>query len=293
MHRFFQAIGFSEFKDKRQLDALLKDIIAHPDTETFAIDSDGNEFSEITRMYSEYFGIKICGEYLDDNSFYIDYFYPIFLGRDISTDEQIDIERHMENESYAGVCDEMKLGVSLIFYLQNVAEYLNQKSISGAVCQNVTTTLSALSLSGKVILPICKNEEQIRNTEQNRRNRSHLIAAAREGDEEAIESLTLEDIDLYSMISRRVVTEDVLSIVESFFMPYSIESDHYSIMGQILDLKYLQNNLTKEVICMMKVNANDLIFDLCINKRNLFGEPKIGRRFKGNVWMQGKINFSE
>ena len=41
-------------------------------------------------MYSEYFGIKVCGEYLDDNSFYVDYFFPVFLGREASTDEQID-----------------------------------------------------------------------------------------------------------------------------------------------------------------------------------------------------------
>ncbi len=293
MHRFLQAIGFSEFKNKKQLDLLLKDIIAHPDTEKLAIDSDGNEFSEITRMYSEYFGIKVCGEYLDDNSFYVDYFFPVFLGREASTDEQIDIERHMGNESYAGVCDEMRLGVTLIFYLQNVADYLNQKSIYGTVCQNVTTTLSALSLGGKIILPIGKNEEQIRNTEQNRRNRSHLMAAAREGDEEAIESLTLEDIDLYSMISRRVTKEDVFSIVESFFMPYGIESDQYSIMGQILDLHTLQNELTKEITYMMKINANDLVFDICINEKDLCGEPEVGRRFKGNIWMQGKINFTD
>lgn len=119
------------------------------------------------------------------------------------------------------------------------------------------------------------------------------MAAAREGDEEAIESLTLEDIDLYSMISRRVTKEDVFSIVESFFMPYGIESDQYSIMGQILDLHTLQNELTKEITYMMKINANDLVFDICINEKDLCGEPEVGRRFKGNIWMQGKINFTD
>lgn len=292
MHRFLRAIGFSEYKNKKQLDTLIKEIVANPNVEKLAIDSDGNEFSEITYMYSEYFGITVCGEYQDDNSFYVDYFYPLFIGQDVSTDEQIEIERHMENESYAGVCDEMRLGVTLIFYLQNVADYLNQRPIYGTTCQNVTTVLSALSLGGKIILPIGKNEEQIRNMEQNRRNHNCLIAAAREGDEEAIESLTLEDIDLYSMISKRVEEEDVFSIVESYFMPYSIESDQYSVMGQILDLKTIQNQLTKEKIYIMKVNSNDLIFDICINARDLFGEPEVGRRFKGNIWMQGKINFN-
>ncbi len=293
MHRFLRAIGFSELKNKKQLDELLKDTIEHPDMEKNAIDSDGNEFSQITRMFSEYFGITVCGEYQDDNSFYLDYFYPTFIGRDISTEEQIEIERHMENESYAGVCDEMRLGVTLIFYLQNVADYLKQKKKYLFNCQNVTTILSALSLEGKIILPIGKNDEQKQNTERNRMNRNHLIAAARDGDEEAIESLTLEDIDLYSMISKRVENEDVLSIVESYFMPYGVESDQYSIMGQILDVKAIQNNLTNESIYVMKINTNDLIFDICINKKDILGEPKVGRRFKGNIWMQGKINFLE
>ncbi len=291
MHCFLRAIGFSDFKNRKQINDLIKDIIENPDIERIAINSDGNEFSEMTRMYSDYFGITVCGEYQDDNSFYMDYFYPIILGRDISTDEQIDIERHMENESYAGVCDEMRLGVTLIFYLQNVTDYLNQKAIYGITCQNVTTTLSALSLAGKVILPIGKNEEQIRNTEKNRRNHNYLMAAAREGDEEAIESLTLEDIDLYSMVSRRVANEDILSIVESYFMPYGIESDQYSVMGQIIDLKTIQNSFTKENMYIMKINTNDLIFDLCINQKDILGVPEIGRRFKGNIWMQGKINF--
>ena len=49
------------------------------------------------------------------------------------------------------------------------------------------------------------------------------MAAAREGDEEAMESLTLEDIDTYSMISKRIMTEDILSIVDTYFMPYGID----------------------------------------------------------------------
>lgn len=43
----------------------------------------------------------------------------------------------------------------------------------------------------------------------------------------------------------------------------------------------------------MTINCNDLIFDVCINEEDLMGEPKVGRRFKGNIWLQGKIAFSD
>ena len=293
MHRFLRTIGFSELKTKKQLDKLIKEIIGHSDVEKIAIDSDGSEFVEMTKMFHESFGITVCGQYEEDNKFSMEYYYPIFIGRDISTNEQIEIERHVGNESYAGICDEMRLGVTLIFYLQNVADYLNQKVNCEPHFQNVTTSLSALALNGKIILPIGKNEEQIRTTEKNKRNHNYLMAAARDGDEEAIESLTLEDIDLYSMISKRVEKEDIFSIVESYFMPYGIESDQYSIMGTILEIKETQNKFTEENVLLMKVNSNDLIFDLCINAKDLVGVPNVGRRFKGNIWMQGKINFLE
>ena len=293
MHRFLRAIGFSDLKKKEQLDELIKKIIEMPDIEKLAIDSDGSEFSEITHMFNERVGITVCGQFQDRDLFSMDYYYPVFTGREISTDEQVDIERHVGNESYAGICDEMRLGVTLIFYLQNVADFLNQRSVYGASLKNITTILSALSVNGKIILQIGKNEEQIRNTEKNRLNHNYLMAAARDGDEEAIESLTLEDIDLYSMISKRVEKEDVFSIVESYFMPYGIESDQYSIMGQIMDIEKIENNLTKENLILMKVNSNDLIFDVCINEKDLIGVPEVGRRFKGNIWMQGKVNFMD
>ena len=293
MHRFLRAIGFSDLHQKKQLDELLRDIVSNPDIQKFAINSDGNEFAEMIRIYNEHFGIAVCGEFQDDNSFYMDYFYPVFWGEGISTNEVIEVERHSGNESYAGVCDDMRIGVTLIFYLQDVTEYLRKSLIFGNRCQNVVTTLSALSLCGKIILPISKDERQKEKIEKNNRNRSHLIAAAREGDEEAIESLTLEDIDTYSMISRRVATEDILSIVDSYFMPYGIESDNYSILGHILEVKTVSNLLTKEEMYILKVDTNDLVFDLCINKKDLLGEPLPGRRFKGNIWMQGRLHYQD
>ena len=115
------------------------------------------------------------------------------------------------------------------------------------------------------------------------------MAQARDGDEDAIESLTLEDMDTYAIISRRIVNEDVLSIVKSTFMPYGIESDQYSILGEIIDYTKVINSYTNEMMYELKLLCNDLKFDVCINEQDLLGEPEIGRRFKGNVWMQGSL----
>lgn len=57
-----------------------------------------------------------------------------------------------------------------------------------------------------------------------------------------MESLTMEDIDLYSSITRRIQNEDILSIVTTYFMPYGIESDQYSVLGDIIELTE-ENNI--------------------------------------------------
>ena len=43
----------------------------------------------------------------------------------------------------------------------------------------------------------------------------------------------------------------------------------------------------------MTISCNDLVFDICINAEDLIGQPEVGRRFKGVIWMQGIINFPD
>ncbi|WP_047834895.1 DUF3881 family protein, partial [Robinsoniella sp. RHS] len=194
---------------------------------------------------------------------------------------------------YAGVCEDVRVGVSLIFYLQNAADYKMQANLNKLSGQNISTTFSGLSTKGKILLPIQKSEQQIDTDKEATKNRNHLIAAARNGDEDAIESLTLEDIDTYTMISRRIMQEDVFTIVDTFFMPYGMECDQYHIMGEIKTCNKVKNTLSQEEIYQMKILCNEMVFDICINEKDLMGVPEEGRRFKGVIWLQGCLNFPE
>ncbi len=289
MHKFLRAIGFSKLK-KTELEQLFEKILHNPTVQNVSTDSEGNEFAEIVRNFGESFGITVRGICRENDTFELEYYFPHFSGKHISTREIADVEKHAEKESYAGVCDEIRIGVTLIFYLQNVTEYLSVGHEKGYNPAD-GIILAALSVDGKILLPISKTEKQVHHATQESNERNHLIAAARDGDESAIENLTLEDIDTYSLLSRRITHEDVLSIVDSYFMPYGIESDQYSVLGEIMDYSMTQNEITGENICMLEILCNDLCFSICINREDLLGEPEVGRRFKGNVWMQGKICY--
>lgn len=151
---------------------------------------------------------------------------------------------------------------------------------------------SALAKEGEILLPVRKDKNSEKEYRKQAQEYSKLVNAARFGDEEAIESLTLEDIDIYAMISERLEKEDVLSIVDTSFMPYGIECDQYSIIGTIITCEKVRNIYTGEHIYEMEVEICDIHMDLCINAERLFGEPKPGRRFKGLVWLQGDVCFN-
>ena len=95
------------------------------------------------------------------------------------------------------------------------------------------------------------------------------------------------------MISRRISDEDVFSIVTTHFMPCGVECDHYNVMGEILSVELVENNKTEEKIYVLSIETNEIIMDVCINQKDLLGEPKPGRRFRGIIWLQGLVHFEE
>lgn len=292
MHKYLRAIGFSDIRKRKELQELVTDVIMTAEERSYILSRDGNSIlAQFCKDFTENVGIAVCGEFEEDDKFYYNYYCPYMRGSVISSYEDITVERHSCRESYTGACDEIRLGVSLIFYLNNMIPYLKAHNDQLLPINGTSLSLSGLSIQGSILMPIEKNEKDRRILKEASRERNHLIAAARMGDEDAIESLTIEDMDTYSAISKKIHTEDVFSLVDTYFMPYGMESDHYSILGEILDVKKVKNSMTEEELWQMTINCNDLEFDLCIHTEDLYGEPEIGRRFKGVVWLQGYINF--
>lgn len=290
MHNYLRSIGFSEIKGKKELDAILEDVVENYDEKNVVESHPEHLFGEFTKNYGCDCGIKVCGEYDENNCFQMEYYFPFFRGTGVTTQEHIMVERHASKESYAGACDDIRIGVTIIFYLQNGAEYMTQHYKGLPTGESSGVTLSGLVRDGKILLPVEKDKEQVRIEQEAAKTRNQLIDEARKGDEDAIENLTMDDIDTYTMICQRIQNEDVFSIVDSYFMPYGIECDQYSVMGEIAECMSFRNTYTDEEIYHLTLNCNDMQFDVCVNTRDLMGEPAVGRRFKGVIWLQGEIH---
>jgi len=286
-------VGFSQYTEKKQVQKLIRDIIIHADERSYTTVGKKTLVAEFDRNFAEDIGIAVCGEFDEDDTYSFDYYLPYLRSDLVSTAEDISIERHAAKESYAGICDDPKVGVSLIFYLQNMISYLKLQGEGKIPVKGTSLNLSALSCQGTIMMPIQKTEWQKKKIAKDAVQRNRLIQAARGGDEEAMESLTLEDMDTYTSISRKIQKADIFSLVDTYFMPYGVECDQYSVLGEITDMKLVTNGLTGEKVHILTLCCNDLNLKVAINSIDLLGEPAVGRRFKGSVWLQGQVNFPE
>lgn len=291
MHQYIKAIGFEDVHSKKDFIHILKEIEESYSQETIVSYSHDVDYCEMKKEFGQDIGISICGELDDDENFDMEYYFPYFNGSAISLFTEVNVEKKLDKEQYTGVCEDPRIGISLIFSLQNGIDFV-QKNLKKFQNHKIAVRLAGLSLSGMVLLPVHKSEIQQKNAEEASKNRRKLLSAARNGDQKAMESLTLDDMTIYTSVSQRLGNEDVLSIIDTYFMPYGADCEVYSVLGEILAVRERENVVTQKKLYQMRINANELTFDICIPKERLLGEPDIGRRFKGEIWLQGTLDFS-
>jgi hypothetical protein len=291
MHKFLRAVGFSQVNREEIKDLVLQSVKKN-DSRGYTMSLDDVMLAEFSRDVGENIGITAAGTFSEDDLFHTDYYFPYLKGTGITSTEDVSVERHAARDSYAGICDDVRLGMSLIFFVQNKIPYISAQVSGKLPIKGTTLTLSGLSIKGMVILP-SENVSSSKDPDEDasRVERIRLMQKARGGDEEAIEELTMKDMDLFSEVSRRVAREDLYSIVYTSLMPYGVECDQYNIIGEIIKVRRILNNISKEEVYILTLYVNDLTFDVAINIMDLLGEPKPGRRFKGIVWLQGRINY--
>ncbi len=291
MHQYMTAIGFTDIESRKDLHTILDEAEEAPNYHELLLRERDLDFCEYRKEYAPGMGIAIFGDMDTNECFKKQYYFPYFIGSGITSYAEVTMERRMDRDSYVGICEDTKLEINLIFQLQNTLDYLREQSRSKepVICKSVT--LAGLCNEGMILLPLMKSKQQEKEQKQESHDRSILMSAAKAGDPEAMESLTMNDIDTYTRVSRRLVSEDVFSIVDTYIMPCGIECDQYSILGTILDIGQVVNDYTEEPVYILRLDVNELQFDVCVPANRIVGEPEVGRRFKGDIWLQGWAKF--
>ena len=299
MHAYMSAVGFSEYKKKSDINELLRKLAAEYGGESMTeyTDETGEIHEEIRCEVARNMGIIICVVKHENGELDVEYYYPYMYGETESSCLPMSVHRHVDEFMFSGLEDDPRLGITLIFRMINAFGYMNELKESGISSSpengneyKTVTHLAALCNDGKIILPVNKTEEQVLIAKEMSKTRDHLIDAAKKGDENAIEQLTMGDMNMFASLNKRLGSEDIYSIVDTCFMPQGVECDVYSVIGDIIEVQETKNYLTGEELFDMTVECNDMVFHVGINKNNLIGQPEEGRRFKGRIWMLGYVS---
>lgn len=294
MHQYLRAIGFSNPPRRIDIFNLIKDGINKAPTYrayTTNVEEEDSLLAQYDIALGDEIGISVCGQFDEGDEFYPEYYYPYVNASGVSTDEAIEVERRMDNNSFSGIVEDYRVGVSLVYRVRNSIEYIKTSHTSYEPLAGATTSLSALSIEGYVLLPLYKTSEERASKAQAEQRRLDLIKRAHDGDEDAFQRLQIAEVDTYSNILTGLQTDDIYTIVESFLMPAGSETELYMILGEILRVQTVENRLTGTRVWILTISTNGLELDVAISRKDLVGEPAVGRRFKGRIWLQGRINY--
>lgn len=288
MHENLKAIGFSNIDDKKKMDNILKEVIDNPNYR-YIMGKDKEEiFVEYIKYFGKGMGIAIRGSIDENENVVIKNWMPYIETMNKIDIVEVDIDINQKKEYYV-ICEEEQTGNEIIFYLQNIVEFLNAEeddtiNISGAY-------IVGLALSGTILLPIKKDTmDNVIECEQNKLYKT-LVKRVREGDSDAEQILKLQQAQITENITERLNNEDFFSVIEGYF--FSNEEDEliYNILGTIQEIEIITNTLTNEKIYKLAIYSMGICLDICINEKNLIGMPSIGMRFKGECQIQGKLVF--
>ncbi len=286
MHKYLRAIGFSQYIRKKDIRELLALVKQSPDSSLYLGD-EGEKYGYFGKSFGENIGVRLFGEVKENGEVHEEYYYPYVLSPLVSSRQDCSVERHSDRLAFGGIIDDPGMGISLIFYLNNGIEYMYRQRQTSRPLPMKGVSLNGLCISGKILLPVRKTPQEKEKIKAAAAKRENLVEAAKNGDEEAMESLAAEDMSIFQNVSRRIIREDVYSIVDTCFMPYGLESDQYSVVGEIQSVEKIRNSLTGEECWHMQMECNNIQITVTINTVDLLGAPAVGRRFKGDIWLQG------
>lgn len=293
-----RAIGFPATFGRKQQMELIEENCKQPKHVWYY--QDGRDPDGVLAQYDlevgRGIGLSVLGSVDEQHDFYPDFWYPYMTPEIVSSSNAIvTVDKRVDNNSYSGQSDDLRLGVTVIYRLLNTLEYRKKIDADPNALQHVKQKLLGLCLDGHILMPIHKPQEEIERGKRLFDERQDLVHLADTGDENAAQKLSALEADTTDNALNRMqqYDEDYYSVVDTVLMPHGVECELYSILGEIKKISYTANNITLDQICRMTVEINSFQFEVGINVTDLVGEPAVGRRFKGIVWMLGTLEFPQ
>ena len=288
MHSYLRSIGFDSVKTKDQEKALVDWVLENPSRmSVVSLDREAN-LAMAEKDVNGHAGIAVVGEIGESGGLVPEYYFPYLSSTHISSTAPLSYEKTANRDGFSGMCEDDRLGLAMIFDVKNVTDVVRdqQDLLLGSVSfQRVM--ISALLREGTVLLPITDCKKAPANSRRTFERR--LNEAEEQGDLEAVGRLAREEMLRYGRAIQRIRETDVLTVVESFFMPSGLESCSYYFLGEILSSALILNEITKERFYRMVLSVNGVEFTAAIHENDLQGIPASGLRLKARGMLMGEF----
>lgn len=286
MLREFSAIGMSRYTSQQTMDRLISELLQNNQLKGYQFLKNGRLHVEIMKDMGP-FQLILRGEMAGKDYINIFMALPSLKEKRGYTLVECEIQEDIGDLMYlAGQERETLEGVCLS--LTEVHRFYKEPGLKER--DRMDVSCYGLSIEGKIILGIertTEDEEAIHESETWRRE---LLGRAMEGDEDAIGQIEDEEALTQKEIEERLQKEDVYSIFDGFMYPAENGENCFSMLGDILHVDKLMNSYTEEWVYYLELNVLGQIMRVCINPRDLLGEPRPGRRFMGQVHFHGRLD---
>lgn len=291
MNKYMSAAGLAGL-DQNDYEDLYRIVEKDPDLYIEASYIEGKEYDErlieLTKYIAPNIGITLRGFLDRDDQFIRQLAFPVIKINEPVSKKYKRISPLKNEPAALTRSDFPTLGCSLYSYVQNLYEVSDGEELSSLT--NATWKgigISALSSAGMILLPMGKSENKELRAIEGKRNR--LKKEIFNGNDDAYEQLTLTEMQIYTTIDKRVKKNGIYGVISTTLMPRGVEEDMYYCIGQIEEISSSKIPLTEQIVYHFLLSCCGIRFCVSINKDTLIGEPEVGRRFKGIVWMQSRI----
>lgn len=284
-----KAIGFSALGEQYSVEDLVSEILDNP-TSQAAIKADSERIiAEYTKEIADntYLMVRVTVDKdLKESKIEVESCEPYVVSANNIDVVDVDVESLEDEVTYYGICEDVNTGMQIIFWLQNLVEYLGAIK-SKKTCKQINVV--ALAVEGTIILPVEKDEDDAMIEREEREKIKNILQLMKEGDEEARQQLEEEEKALDKQLKQRLKEEDFLTIMSGYFIPTTLEDATYAVLGEIRKMDKRKNTKTQEDMYVFTLSVNDMPLEVVINSKDLVGMPTIGMRFMGTCWIQGKV----
>lgn len=284
-----KAIGFSRIDEDYDVEDIISDILSNPTKQSAAKVADDQILAEYVREFAEdtYVMVRVTVNKTEKKpKIKVQQCEPYVQARSNTSVEEVEVECIDDGSTYYVICEERDTSMQVIFWLQNVVDYVEGKK-DNKVCTEINVV--ALASEGTIILPVEKDEEDEQLQKEERDKIKEILKRMKDGDEEARIKLEEEEKELDEQLKQRLREEDFLTIMSGYFIPTTLEDATYAVLGDILEIRSRKNKQTKEELYIFTLSVNDMPLEVMINKSDLVGMPSVGMRFLGTCWLQGHV----